>query len=67
MDSGTSQNFVYEKILLRLRLVLAESSQQMKVVNFEARLVRDATDMAFVMENWQGKCNLTVVPLDDLM
>lgn len=38
---------------------------RMKAVKFEARPMKGGSDVSLVFGSWQGKCNLTIVPLDD--
>ncbi|KAL0302203.1 UNVERIFIED_CONTAM: RNA-directed DNA polymerase [Sesamum angustifolium] len=65
-DSGATQDFVADREIQKLGLSLAQHSSHIKTVNSLAKLIQGVACVELKVSAWTGKCNLMVVPLDDL-
>ena len=66
VDSGTTHNFFATCEASRLGLKLVDEDSWIKVVNSKAQRIQGiAKDVLLQVGEWNGKCNLLCVPLDD--
>ncbi|KAK4383417.1 RNA-directed DNA polymerase [Sesamum angolense] len=62
---GATHNFVADREIQKLGLILAQHSSRIKAVNSEAKPIHGVACVELKVSAWIGKCNLMVVPLDD--
>lgn len=66
VDTGATHNFVARPEAQRLGLKLEKDSSRMKAVNSEAQPIHGvAKSVPVKLGEWEGRTNLTAVPLDD--
>ncbi|CAN6472639.1 unnamed protein product [Victoria cruziana] len=66
VDTGAMHNFVSVEEAKRLGLTLEKGELRIKAVNSEAKPICGvARDVAVKIENWSGKANFSVAPIDD--
>ncbi|CAN6451992.1 unnamed protein product [Victoria cruziana] len=66
VDTGRTYNFVSVEETKRLGLTLEKGELRIKAVNSEAKPICGvARDVAVKIENWSGKTNFSVAPIDD--
>ncbi|KAL6181969.1 hypothetical protein ACLB2K_043392 [Fragaria x ananassa] len=65
LDSGATSNFVAMSVAKRLGLEMVQNSSMVKAVNSEAKPVQGTTKVCLKAQDWEGRCRLMVVPLDD--
>ncbi|CAN6473311.1 unnamed protein product [Victoria cruziana] len=66
VDTGATHNFVSVEEAKRLGLTLEKGELRIKAVNSEAKPICGvARDVAVKIENWSGKANFSVAPIDD--
>ena len=65
LDTGATNNFLAERVANVLGLDLTASSSRLKAVNSGALPVKGVATNTLQIGDWQGVCNLMVVPLDD--
>lgn len=65
MDMGATNNFVSSMIIEKLGLSMTQVATKIKAVNFAAQLMKGTTEITLRVGEWEGKCNLMTVSLDD--
>ncbi|KAL0393057.1 UNVERIFIED_CONTAM: hypothetical protein Sradi_2528500 [Sesamum radiatum] len=65
LDSGATHNFVADREIQKLGLILAQHSSRIKAVNLEAKPIQGVACVELKVGAWTGKCNLMSVPLAD--
>ncbi|KAL0368100.1 UNVERIFIED_CONTAM: Cysteine synthase [Sesamum calycinum] len=65
LDSGATHNFVADREIQKLGLILAQHSSRIKAVNLLAKPIQGVACVELKVGAWTGKCNLMSVPLDD--
>jgi hypothetical protein len=65
LDTGATNSFVAMSEAKRLGLKVERSVSQLKSVNSEAKPIQGVTTVSLKVGDWEGECDLMVIPLDD--
>ncbi|KAL0307141.1 UNVERIFIED_CONTAM: hypothetical protein Sradi_6131400 [Sesamum radiatum] len=63
LDTAATHNFVADREIQKLGLILIQHSSRIKVVNSKAKLIHGMACVELKEGAWTGKLNLMVVPL----